>query len=164
MINRIGFQKRLTIDLDTFAQDFVGFIARREKRNPSRVSVLTVPDDRWDQLLAVTAPYRNDPENQDLRVGMAYAIRSQVTHEEVPDLVKVLFPALAEAMQTSDLIIALNLERLTHPKDFNFVFNNLVLLCEKALAVLGYANLNPIEDGSAFGNSDYFKAENYVIK
>jgi hypothetical protein len=49
------------------------------------LSYVVVPDEQWDQLLAATAPYRRDPENNDLRVGMAYAVKQP--GGKIPDLV-----------------------------------------------------------------------------
>ena len=156
-------QKAPIFDIDLFAQDFVSFLADRERRNPQRAKIVVVSDERWDDLLAVTAPYRRDPGNVDQRIGIAFAI----TYKEIPDLIKTLFPELAEAMSASDLVVALNMQTLTHPmgKDpeqaFNSVFNNIVILCEKALVAHGYQNLNPIADSLSFVK--HYSAVRYII-
>jgi type II secretory pathway predicted ATPase ExeA len=156
------------IDLNAFAQDFVDYIASREGRKPPQVNLVVVSDAEWDRLLAVTAPYRRDPENVDQRVGMAYAVKRPITEREIPDLIKALFQELAKAIPDSDLIVALNQQTLTHPPEndpeqaFNAIFNRIVLLCEKALAMQGYENLNPVEDSMAFAHSRFCKPERYV--
>lgn len=160
----IDFRETTTIDLNRFAQDFVNFIANREQRTPPRVSLVVVTDERWDQLLAVANPCRIDPGNIDQRVGIAYAVKEPIHDEEIPDLIKTFFPELAKVMPTSDLIVVLNEETLTHPDDFNSIFNHLIILCEKALWMHGYPNLNPIADSVGFGNSAYFRVANYVCK
>jgi hypothetical protein len=157
--NEINLEKPPVIDLDAFAQDFVNTIASREGKSPPRVNLVVVPDDQWDQLLEVTAPYRLDPKNIDRRVGVAFAVKQPMSDSEIPDLVKTLFTTLAEAMKTADLVVLLNQETLTHPREsdperaFNSTFNNIVSLCEKGLGLLGYTNLNPITDSLAFINS-----------
>ena len=160
-------QKAPIFDIDLFAQDFVSFLADRERRNPQRAKIVVVSDERWDDLLAVTAPYRGDHGNVDQRIGIAYAIKQPITHKEIPDLIKTLFPELAEAMSASDLIVALNMQTLTHPmgKDpeqaFNSVFNNIVILCEKALVAHGYQNLSPVADSLSF--MKHYSAVRYII-
>jgi hypothetical protein len=156
------------IDLNIFAQDFANYIASREEREPLRVSLVVVTDAKWDQLLAVTTPYRCDLENTDNRVGMALAVKRPMSEKEIPDLVKILFEELTKALQTSDMIVALNQQTLTHPpaenpeEAFNAVFNHIILLCEKALAMQGYENLNSVEDGIAFAHSGFCKPERYL--
>jgi hypothetical protein len=156
------------IDLNAFAQDFVDYIASRMGRRPPQVNLVVVSDAKWDQLLAVTAPYRRDPENVDQRVGMAYAVKRPISEKEIPDLIKALFPELAKAVSDSDLIVALNQQTLTHPQEqgpeqaFNAIFNRIVLLCEKALAMQGYENLNPLEDSIAFAHSGFCRPERYL--
>lgn len=168
MENTINLEKPPVIDLDAFAQDFVNSIASREGKSPPRVNLVVVPDEQWDQLLEITAPLRVDPKNTGRRVGVALAVKQRMSDSEIPDLVKTLFPALAEAMQTADLIVLLNQETLTHPPEsdperaFNSTFSNVVSLCEIGLGLLGYTNLNPITDSLAFMNSH--NADRYVSR
>lgn len=157
----------LGIDLDVFAQDFVNFLTDREKIHRLRVNLVVVPDDNWDQFLAVGAPYRGDPTTVDVRVGMAFAIKQPVT--KIPDLMLTFFAQIAQAMRDSDVIVVLNELTLTHPQGsnprerFNSVFNNLIVLCEKALFIHGFQNLNPLIDGPAFADSDYFTPARYIV-
>jgi hypothetical protein len=161
-------RKPLTINMDEFAQDFADFLAAREGRKQSRIELIVVADEKWDQLLAVTKPYLLDPTNNDLRVGMVFAITEPMTEKEVPDLVKTLFPELGDAMQSGNVIICFNQQTMTHPQEtdperaFNAVFNNLVILTEKALALHGYGILNPIVDSQEFHESPYFRADRWV--
>jgi hypothetical protein len=162
-----NLRKTLVIDLGAFAQDFADFIATRERRRPPRLDLEVVPDEQWNQLLAVTAPYRKDAGTVDGRIGLAYAIKQPITRNEIPDLVKILFPELGAAMQNSDVIVLLNEKTLTHPNEsdpeqaFNSIFNHLIRLSEKALEMQGYSNLNPIADSLSFMN--HYSAARYIV-
>lgn len=160
-----NLQKVWTVDLNRFAEDFVRFIAARQQRSPPGVSLVVVPDERWDHLVQVMAPYRVDPENGDTRKGMAYAIREPLKEEEIPDLTKILFPEITDALRTSDLLVVLNRKTIMPvmtPYDFNSLFNLLIILIEKALWLHGYTNLNPLVDSTAFSTSIYFKPARYM--
>jgi len=164
-LDQKDFRITLVIDLDAFAQDFVNFIAIRERRRPPRLNLEVVPDEQWNQLLAVTAPYRKDAGTVDGRIGLAYAIKQPITR--LPDLVKILFPELAAAMQNSDVIVLLNEKTLTHPNEsdpeeaFNSIFNHLIRLSEKALELQGYSNLNAVADSLSFINQ--YSAARYIV-
>jgi len=166
-LDRKNFRKTLVIDLGAFAQDFVNFIATRERRSPPRLDLEVVPDEQWNQLLAVTAPYRKDAGMVDGRIGLAYAIKQPITPNEIPDLLRTLFSGLAAAMQNSDVIVLLNEKTLTHPNEsdpeeaFNSIFNRIVRLSEKALEMLGYSNLNAVADSLSFINQ--YSAARYIV-
>ena len=156
----------MKIDFNAFAQDFASFLAHKENRQTPRVSLVTVPDEQWDQMVEVTKPYEHATTN-DLRVGFALSVKQPLGAGEVPDLVKTLFPDLAEAMLHSDLIVGLNLETLTHLESdpeqaFYAGFINVAILVERGLEQLGYSELDPLADNEAFGHSQYCKPERYA--
>jgi hypothetical protein len=157
------------INLNAFANDFAVYMAELYGRKTPTVELTVVPDDEWDQLLAITNPYRTDRDNRDERIGISYVLKERMTEKEVPDLLKTLYPQLADAMQTADIIVTLNEQTLTHPEEtsperaLNAMMTHLIVLTEKALALLGYTNLKPLADVEDFAESPYFRMDKYIV-
>ena len=149
---------RVEIDLNQFAKDFAEFVNISHGIHAT-VNLVQFTDENWNQVMAATGPYRADQEQQDLRLGMTLAIKQPVRDEEIPDAIQVLLPSLAEAMRTSDVVVALNMDELVRNKlaatgdvnkTLNELVNSIIIMYEKGLTLLGHKNLNPVADQKAF--------------
>jgi len=142
---------RVEIDLNQFAKDFAEFVNISHGIHAT-VNLVQFTDENWNQVMAATGPYRADQEQQDLRLGMTLAIKQPVRDEEIPDAIQVLLPSLAEAMRTSDVVVALNKLAATGDvnKTLNELVNSIIIMYEKGLTLLGHKNLNPVADQKAF--------------